>query len=81
MAGFDFVQHFLKAWAVIGHTAVAVIDKKRRLGEAVLPCVLKQHGLLILDGIRQIFFAVLLILLGILYGQSAIERCDFVGCP
>ncbi len=80
MTGFDFIKHFLKTRAVIGHTAVAVINEKCRVGEAVISCVLKQHGLLILDGVRQIFFAVFLLILGVLYGQSAIECCDFVGC-
>ena len=81
MTGFNFIKHFLKTRTIIGHTAVAVINEKCRVGEAVISCVLKQHGLLILDGVRQILFAVFLLILGVLYGQSAIKCCDFVGCP
>ncbi len=79
--GFDFAEHFLKAWAVEANPTPAVVDEKCRGWETIIPCVLKQHGFLILDGIRQIFLAVFLLILGVLYGQSAIECCDFLGCP
>ena len=42
-----FGKHFLKAGSVSEvNTTVAVVDEKRRMGEAVVSCILKQNGFL-----------------------------------
>ena len=39
---FNLRKHFLKAWAIGEvHTTVTVVDEKRRMGKAVVPCILE----------------------------------------
>lgn len=43
---FNFRKHRLKTGAVIGHAAHAIIHKKCRIREMVLPCIPQKHILL-----------------------------------